>query len=44
MITWPHLAALTDSEQLPQGLLHWMIGVHGLYIYGGLLKRIIGGA
>jgi len=41
MITWPHLAALADSEGLPQGLLHWMIGVHGLYIYGGLLKRII---
>lgn len=30
MITWPHLAALTDSERLPQGLLHWMIGFHGL--------------
>lgn len=41
MITWPHLAALADSERLPQGLLHWMIGAHGLYIYGGLLKRIV---
>lgn len=41
MTTWPHLAALADSERLPQGLLHWMIGVRGLYIYGGLLKRII---
>jgi hypothetical protein len=41
MATWPHLTALADSEQLPQGLLHWMIGVQGLYIYGGLLKRII---
>jgi hypothetical protein len=39
--TWPHLSALSKSEQLPQGLLHWMIGAHGLYIYGGLLKRII---
>ena len=37
----PHLASLAVSERLPQGLLHWMIGVHGLYIYGGLLKRII---
>ena len=41
MTTGPHLAALADSERLPQGLLHWMIGTHGLYIYGGLLKRII---
>ena len=41
MITWPHLAALADSERLPQGLLHWMTGTRGLYIYGGLLKRII---
>lgn len=41
MATGPHLVALADSERLPQGLLHWMIGVHGLYIYGGLLKRII---
>ena len=41
MTTGPHLVALADSERLPQGLLHWMIGVHGLYIYGGLLKRII---
>jgi len=37
----PHLASLADSERLPRGLLHWMIGTHGLYIYGGLLKRII---
>ncbi|WP_296000044.1 hypothetical protein [Rugamonas sp.] len=37
----PHLATLAESERLPQGLLHWMINVHGLYIYGGLLKRII---
>lgn len=36
-----HLAALTASERLLSGLLHWMIGVHCLYIYGGLLKRII---
>jgi hypothetical protein len=41
MATGAHLVALADSERLPQGLLHWMIGVHGLYIYGGLLKRII---
>jgi len=41
MITGPHLASIADSERLPQGLVHWMIGVHGLYIYGGLLKRII---
>jgi hypothetical protein len=41
MTTGPHLAALTDSECLPQGLLQWMIGTYGLYIYGGLLKRII---
>jgi len=41
MIAAPHLAALAASEGLPQGLLHWMIGVHDLYIYGGLLKRII---
>jgi hypothetical protein len=41
MTTGPYLAALAAAEQLPQGLLHWMIGVHGLYIYGGLLKRII---
>lgn len=40
-MTTGHLVALADSERLPQGLLHWMIGVHGLYIYGGLLKRII---
>jgi hypothetical protein len=37
----PPLAALAAAERLPQGLLHWMIGTHGLYIYGGLLKRII---
>jgi hypothetical protein len=36
-----HLAALAASEGLPQGLLQWMIGVPGLYIYGGVLKRII---
>jgi hypothetical protein len=36
-----HLQTLADSERLPQGLLHWMIGTHGLYIYGGLLKKII---
>ena len=41
MTTGPHLVTLADSERLPQGLLHWMIGVHGLYIYGGMLKRII---
>lgn len=41
MITWPHLASLADSERLPQGLLHWMTGTNGLYIYGGLLKRIV---
>jgi hypothetical protein len=39
--TWPHLAALADSERLPQGLLDWITGVYGLYLYGGLLKRII---
>jgi len=39
--TGPHLAALADSVRLPRGLLHWMIGTHDLYIYGGLLKRII---
>jgi len=37
----PHLAALATAEGLPHGLLQWMIGVPGLYIYGGLLKRII---
>jgi len=41
MTTGLHLATLADSGRLPQGLLHWMIGVHGLYIYGGLLKKII---
>lgn len=41
MISAPHLATLADAERLPRGLLHWMIGIHGLYIYGGLLKRII---
>jgi len=41
MTTGPHLGALAASERLPQGLLHWMIGVHNLYIYGGLLRRII---
>jgi len=41
LITWPDLAALSDSERLPQGLLHWMTCINGLYIYGGLLKRII---
>jgi hypothetical protein len=41
MTTGPHLVALADSVRLPQGLLHWMIGVHALYVYGGLLKRII---
>lgn len=41
MTTGPNLVALADSERLPQGLLHWMVGVHGLYIYGGLLKRLI---
>jgi hypothetical protein len=41
MTTASHLAALAAAERLPQGLLHWMIGVHGLYIYGGLLKKII---
>jgi hypothetical protein len=41
MATGPHLAALEASEGLPQGLLSWMMGVQGLYIYGGVLKRII---
>jgi hypothetical protein len=41
MTLGPHLATLADSEGLPQGLLHWMMGVQGLYIYGGVLKRII---
>jgi len=41
MSTFPHLAALAAAEQLPRGLLQWMIGVQDLYIYGGLLKRII---
>lgn len=41
MISAPHLATLADAERLPPGLLHWLIGVHNLYIYGGLLKRII---
>ena len=41
MTTALHLAALASAERLPQGLLHWMIGIDGLYIYGGLLKRII---
>lgn len=41
LTTGPHLDALADAERLPQGLLHWLIGVHNLYIYGGLLKRII---
>lgn len=41
MIAGPQLSALADSEGLPQGLLHWMMGVQGLYIYGGALKRII---
>lgn len=41
MITWPQLAALADSERLPQGLLHWMTDTDGLYIYGGLLKRLV---
>lgn len=36
-----HLAALADAEGLPQGLLQWMMGAEGLYIYGGVLKRII---
>ena len=35
------LQALADAERLPQGLLYWLIGVHNLYIYGGLLKKII---
>jgi hypothetical protein len=41
MISAQHLQTLADAERLPQGLLHWLIGVHNLYIYGGLLKRII---
>jgi hypothetical protein len=41
IITWPRLTALAVSERLPQGLLHWMIRAPGLYIYGGLLKRIV---
>jgi hypothetical protein len=40
-IAGPHLSALADSEGLPQGMLQWMIGAEGLYIYGGFLKRII---
>lgn len=36
-----HIAGLADIEGFPQGLLQWMIGVPGLYIYGGFLKRII---
>jgi cellobiose-specific phosphotransferase system component IIC len=40
MIDAPHLQTLADSARLTQGPLHWMIGVHGLYVYGGLLKRI----
>ncbi len=36
----PH-AALADADGFPQGLLQWMIGIRGLYIYGGVLKRII---
>jgi hypothetical protein len=41
MISGPHLAALADFEGLPQGLLQWMMGAQGLYIYGGVLKRIV---
>lgn len=41
MTTGRYLAALAAAERLPQGLLHWMIDAPGLYIYGGLLKRII---
>lgn len=41
MIAGPHLASLADSEGLPQGLLEWMTGAQGLYIYGGVLKRIV---
>ena len=37
----PQLAALADADGFPQGLLQWMIGIPGLYIYGGVLKRII---
>jgi hypothetical protein len=36
-----HVDALADSEGLPQGLLQWMMGAQGLYIYGGVLKRIV---
>ena len=41
MLAGPHLASLAESEGLPPGLLDWMMGVQGLYIYGGVLKRII---
>jgi hypothetical protein len=37
----PYLAILADADGFPQGLLQWMIGIPGLYIYGGFLKRII---
>jgi hypothetical protein len=41
MIAGLPLSALADFEGLPQGLLQWMMGAQGLYIYGGVLKRII---
>ena len=41
MIAGPPLSALADSEGLPQELLQWMMGTEGLYVYGGVLKRII---
>lgn len=41
MIDGPHLAELADAEGLAQGLLEWMMGAQGLYIYGGVLKRIV---
>ena len=41
MFDQERLQALADAERLPPGLLHWLVGVHYLYIYGGLLKKII---
>jgi len=41
MLDPQRLQALADAERLPQGLLHWLISIHNLYIYGGLLKKII---
>ncbi len=41
MTSSQHLKTLADAERLPQGLPHWLIGVQNLYVYGGLLKRIV---